>query len=158
MTNAEMVDTIEADTVDAVDNKQENQPAGGSQAKTFTADEVDAKIKARIDKQNAKHAEEIASLNQRLAELEARAKDAETSRDELQHQQELSALTSQVAREYGLPAEILRGQSIDELREHAAAIKASISTAPVIRDSGASHEPPKTTKALFNKFMNENFN
>lgn len=157
--NATAVDSVEANAaVDSVANVDQNPPAGGSDSKTFTADEVDAKIKARIDKQNAKHAEEMESLKKRLEELEQVNAQAEAERDALKHKQDLAEWAEAAAREHGVPAPLLRGQTAEEFMEHAEAIKAALSVAPVVRDSGEQRNPPKSNKAIFNDFMNNAFN
>lgn len=157
--NAPTVDSVEENAaVDSVANVDQNPPAGGSDSKTFTADEVDAKIKARIDKQNAKHAEEMESLKKRLEELEQVNAQAEAERDALKHKQDLADWAEAAAREHGVPAPLLRGNSAEEFMEHAEAIKAALSVAPVVRDSGEQRTPPKSNKAIFNEFMNNAFN
>ena len=70
MPNTNTADTVEEAAADTAAHQSENQPAGDSLQKTFTEQEVDAKIKARIDKQNAKHAEELAAVSARVKELE----------------------------------------------------------------------------------------
>lgn len=148
---AEVVESTMQAAVDAAAQEQVAVP------KTFTEAEVDAKIKQRIDKQNAKHAYEIEALQQQLKAMEERAVSAESSRDDLQRKSELAASREAIASELGVPASIIRGETIDEMREHAEAIKAAIPTAPVIIDSGEQKQPPNSSLAIFDKFMNENF-
>lgn len=155
-------DTAEITAADTAD-KEQNQPAGGSD-KTFTADEVDAKIKARIDKQNARHAEEIAEISKRLKELEERSAAAEAERDELQRKQELADEKAKLVTEYDVPAYMLHGENQEELTKSAEAaaayrkeVLASVGTAPVIKDSGEAKKPPRSNAALFGEFMSNNF-
>lgn len=162
-----MSETNAADTVveTVVDSTQaENQPAGDSSPKTFTEQEVDAKIKARIDKQNAKHAEETAKLNARVEELEKQSAQAQAERDALKHQSEIAQMAQTLAQEKGVPANLLHGETQEELTQSAEAlaaykaeILASVGTAPVITDSGENKKPPKDAKAIFAQFMDDNF-
>lgn len=136
--NAEMVDSVNAqEAVDAATENQEVNPSmEDSSPKTYTADEVDAKIKARIDKQNAKHAGEIAELQKQMKELEERAAQADAERAELQRRKDLSDWADAAAKAHGVPANILRGETAEEFMAHAEAIRAAIPSYPVVRDTG----------------------
>lgn len=157
--SAEMVDSInaqapadtEAETTEEIPSAEESSP------KTFTADEVDARIKARIDKQNAKHALDMQELRQQIEELTRRSAEVESERDALKHKQDLTEWANDAADKYGVPASILRGNCAEDFMEHAKAIKASIAVVPDFRDSGEPKEPPKSGQAIFNEFMKNNF-
>lgn len=159
-------DTAETQAaVDSAANKEANTSAEYSSPKTFTEEELDQRIKARIDKQNAKHAEELAEISKRMKELEERSAAAESERDELQRKQELAEATAKVAQEFDVPAYMIHGETQEEIAksaEAAAAFKkeilASVGTAPVIKDSGEQKTPPKSSAALFGEFMNSTFN
>lgn len=100
-------------------------------------------------------------MNEKLAEFEEykqRAEQAEQEANDLRHKQELAEWAKAAADEYGVPASILRGNTADEFNEHAKEIKASMSVAPVVRDSGEPKNPPKSSKQVFNDFMNSTFN
>lgn len=83
----------------------ENRPAGGS--RTYTEAEVDARIKSRIDKQNARHAEELEGIRAKLAELEERSAKAEAERDALTKAAEIEKLKQDAAAENGIPAHLI---------------------------------------------------
>lgn len=164
MAETNTADTVEASAADTA-KQAENQPAGDSSPKTFTEQEVDAKIKARIDKQNAKHAQETEALNARVKELEEQSAQAQAERDALKHQSEIAQMAQTIAQETGVPAHLLHGETQEELTQSAEALAtykqellASVGTAPVITDSGESKTPPKDNKAIFAQFMNDNFN
>lgn len=135
--NAEMVDSVNAQAqVDSEAAQEVNPSMEDSSPKTYTADELDAAIKKRIDKQNARHAEEMAELVKKVKELEERSAQAEAERAELQKKQDLASWTAQAAAEYGVPGDLLRGSNLEELMEHAKVIKAAIPSYPVLRESG----------------------
>lgn len=165
MPEPNMADTIEEKAAaDTAANQEANTSAEYSSPRTFTADEVDAKIKARIDKQNSKHAEEIAEISKRLKELEERSAAAESERDELKRKQELADMSAAIATEYDVPAYMLHGENQEELTKSAEAaaaykkeILAGIGTAPIIKDSGEPKKAPKSGAAIFGEFMNSTF-
>ena len=164
MPNTNTADTVEEAAADTAAHQSENQPAGDSLQKTFTEQEVDAKIKARIDKQNAKHAEELAAVSARVKELEESAAKVEAERDTLKKQKEIAELTQRIATEKGVPANMLHGETEEELTKSAEAVAAykesvlaSVGTAPVITDSGEGKEPPRDSRAVFAEFMQQNF-
>ena len=132
--------TDEADTA----SQGESQPAGGS--RTLTSEEHDRIIKARIDKQNAKHVKEMEELKQKLAEEAAAREVATEEADKLKYQKQLSEWAEAVARENGIPAGIIRGATEEEMREHALQIKASVSMYPVVPSDKGDKAAPTPTK------------
>lgn len=96
--------------------------------------------------------------DERIAALEKRVQQAEQEAADLRRKQDIAAWAEAASKEHGVPASILRGETPEELMEHAAAIKASMEVAPVIRDSGEAKKPPKSSKAVFSEFMNSTFN
>lgn len=113
--------------------------------KTFSAEELDAIVKARIDKQNAKHAVETDELNQRLAKSEADKLAAEARAQELEHEREMREWADEAASEFGVPASVLRGDSLDAMKEHAAQIKASMSAYPITKNDAGNPGTPSIT-------------
>lgn len=158
--SAEMVDSINAQA--EVDSKATNGEIPSAEessktSKTYTESEVDAIIKARIDKQNARHALDRQELLNQVEELTRRSAEVESERDALKHKQDLTEWANDAADKYGVPASILRGNCAEDFMEHAKAIKASIAVVPDFRDSGEPKEPPKSGQAIFNEFMKNNF-
>ena len=105
----------------------------GKQGKMWTQTEHDAYVKQRIDKQSAKHAEEIAAKDARIAELEAASKEANKRIADFEHAQQLADWAAQVSKESGVPAAVLRGETLEELQAHAAAIKENVSLYPPMK-------------------------
>lgn len=122
----------------------ESQPAGGS--RTYTSEEVDARIKARIDKQNAKHARETDALHGELAEKSAELEEANERLAKLEHERELREWAKQASAETGVPASVIRGDTLDEMQEHAAQLKAAMPTYPVLPSDNGEPGTPGITK------------
>ncbi len=124
----------------AADTASEGQApaaeAPAPQTKTFTQAEVDAIIKRRIDKQNAKHGSEMESLTARIDELEKSAKAAEAERDRLRHESDLTAWKAAAADEFGVPQDILRGDTEEEVKAHAEAVRDAMGKSMRFPDSG----------------------
>lgn len=166
MPEPKMADTIEEKAAaDTAANQEANTSAEYSTPRTFTEEELDQRIKARIDKQNAKHAEELAEISKRMRELEERSAAVESERDELKKKQELAEMSAAIAAEYDVPAYMLHGENQEELTKSAEAaaaykkeIVSGIGTAPIIKDSGEPKKAPKSGAAIFGEFMNSTFN
>lgn len=92
----------------------ESQPAGGS--RTYTREEMDARIKARIDKQNAKHAEETDALHGEIAEKDAELEQAQARLAALEHERELREWAEQASAESGVPASVIRATALRKCR------------------------------------------
>ena len=72
----------------------------------------------------------------KVPDLVARAEKAEAALAELQHAKDLSEWRDKVAAETGIPAAALRGDTEEELREHAKAIRAAIPVYPQVSEGG----------------------
>lgn len=134
----------EAKAQGAADAAQDGQntPAGCSSKseRTWTASEVDAYTKARIDKQNARHAAIDAEKDARIAELEEAAKADKERADQLQHEKELREWAQAASDETGIPASVIRGESAEEMLAHAQQIQSAMKSAnryPLEHGSGA---------------------
>ena len=72
----------------------------------------------------------------KVPDLLARAEKAEAALAELEHQRDLASWKESVAAETGIPATALRGDTEEELREHAKAIRASMPVYPQVKEGG----------------------
>lgn len=72
----------------------------------------------------------------KVPDLVARAEKAEAALAELRHARDLSEWREKVAAETGIPATALRGDTEEELREHAEAIRAAIPVYPQVSEGG----------------------
>lgn len=160
--NVSAVDSVE--TLAEVDSKavtaSENPSMeDSSTSKTFTADELDAAIKRRIDKQNAKHAQELDALNAKIKELEDSAAKAEAERDELQRKSDAAKWTADAAEKFGVKASLLRGATKEEIFEHAEQLSNEYNGYPESKSTGkpANVSTASTKAAKFDEFMKSNF-
>lgn len=135
--------------VDSGAASQQNPPAGGSDD-VLTKEQADALIKARIDKQNVKHAKETDALTQKLAAEQADKAELEEELAVLKHDKELSEWKAQASKETGVPAEILKGETLEEIQAHAAQIKEAMPMYPTLpNDTGAANPPAVTKEEIY---------
>ena len=119
---------------------QQNPPAEGSATKTFTQEELD-------------------SLRERIQELEGEKSTADAELAALKAASQQADWRAKASAETGVPADILRGDTEEEVMAHAKSIQALMPKAPVFRDSGKpAPEVGNGPLASFSKFMDENFN
>lgn len=148
-------------TADAGAQQGQSQPAGGS-GRTYTAEELDAHtdrvVKERIDKQNAKHARELAAKDATIQEMGAQLADIEERVRGFEAQAARSDLLARVSAETGVPEaqlSLLKGESAEELTAAAEAFKASMPALyPSVDETGEAGTPPlskEDIKAIRNK-------
>lgn len=118
-----------------------------SEATGFTPitsqEQLNSVLADRLHRERAKFAD-YAELKEKVAtveELTARAESAEAKVAELTHANEVRSWRDALAAEYGVPAEALRGETMEALEEHAAQLQSLLSTKPaaprtVIRAEG----------------------
>ena len=76
-----------------------------------------------------------------------RAEDAEKKAGELERARQLTDWAAQVSRETGVPASVLRGQTLEEMQAHAAQISAAMPIYPQVgNDPAGNQQPPQMTK------------
>ena len=80
--------------------------------------------------------EDVKAEAAKVPDLLARAEKAEAALAELEHQRDLASWKEAVAAETGIPATALRGDTEDELREHAKTIRASMPVYPQVKEGG----------------------
>lgn len=122
----------------------ENPPMEGS--RTYTQEEFDAALEAavkertagaireRVDRAN-RQKKELTSENQELAD-QLRSVSAKLA--EYEQKEHVRELAAKVAEETGVPADVLRGATEEELRAHAESLKAYIGkpSAPYVGSDG----------------------
>lgn len=150
----------------AVDSATVDQAAVDSAAdttaeRTYTKKEVDAlidaEVKKRIDKQNAKHQSAIEQFTAQLTEAKGAADAVAAERDMLLREKEIEGIKRSVSAELNVPAAILRGETEEEIRAHAEACKAAFPAYGRYQDSGEHHAPKQSNSELFGNFIRENF-
>lgn len=155
-----------SDLQNAVDSANADKAAVDSAAdttaeRTFTKKEVDAlidaEVKKRIDKQNARHQTAIDEFMAKLTKAEESATAATAERDMLLREKEIEGIKRSVSDEFKVPAAILRGETEEEIRAHAEACKAAFPAYGRYQDSGEHHGPKPSNSELFGNFIRENF-
>lgn len=101
-------------------------------------DDFDQLVKGRLNREKTKLAElqtqfdaltaEKQGLETKVAELDARATAAETTLAEHEAAATRAKLTNEIAAEFGLSADVLRGNTEEELRAHAEVLKPLLSS------------------------------
>ena len=122
----------------------ENLPAGDS--RTYTQEEFEAALEAavkertagaireRVDRAN-KQKKELSSENKELAD---QVRSLTAKLEEFQSREQIRELTEKIAKETGVPADLLRGNTEEELTAHAEAPKGYIDkpSAPFVGSDG----------------------
>lgn len=162
----------ENDVKDGQESSQEQAKATGEDVKTFTQEQVDEIVKQRLAR--AKHEkpadyddlkakadkydEMEGATSDKLNELNEKIKALEETNAEMKHAADVSEWKRKASEEYGIAANILRGDSLEEIEEHAKAIKEAMpvypsvdpgkpATGQVTRESILAIEDPKERKA-----------
>lgn len=125
-------------------------------------------MESRLSRERAKFADyddlkakasQVDELSAKLGKLETAAEEAKAAKEELKaikDREKLDATKAEIAKEYGIPAEVLRGGDEKELREHAEALKGTIKLYPETgarkQNGGASgDEKSDFARALFGR-------
>lgn len=109
----------------------------------LSKEQADALVKSRIDKQNAKHAKELADLQERLAAAESARDEAQAAAAEADAARERAAEVERAAAAAGVPAKVLAamaGDTAEAIAANAELLAASMPKAawPDVPDKGGS--------------------
>lgn len=137
--------------VDSGEPQAENQPAGGS--RTYTQAQLDRTIKARVDKQNEKHAAEIKGLSTERDKALERAKTAEARVAELEAESARAKAVVEAAAEKNVDATILArmaGDTADEITANAELLANVMprTAYPDVPDAGGAGAAPPTREQI----------
>lgn len=160
------------------DNQNIQEGAQTPDTKTFTQAELDAVVKDRLKREREKYSDyedlkakaakfdEAEEANKtELQKVTERAKALEDELNGLKEAEKLRTMRAEVAKETGIPANLLTGSTEDECKAQAEAIKAFAQPQgyPKVRDSSglsvqtASVANGATTKAQFKDWFESNF-
>lgn len=160
------------------DNQNIQEGAQTTDTKTFTQAELDAVVKDRLKREREKYSDyedlkakaakfdEAEEANKtELQKVTERAKALEDELNGLKEAEKLRAMRAEVAKETGIPANLLTGSTEDECKAQAEAIKAFAQPQgyPKVRDSSglsvqtSSVANGATTKAQFKDWFESNF-
>ena len=148
---ANVVDSTEAMAeVDAKAATEANPSAEDSSPKTFTVPEVDAVVKKRIDKQNAKHKAETDGLENRISELERMLDEKNNEVERLKAETHRAEWAKEVhAKHQAIPMDVLTCdfvsfESAEEMEAFAAFLTEHMTASvfkPMARDTGDPKSP-----------------
>lgn len=160
------------------DNQNIQEGAQTTDTKTFTQAELDAVVKDRLKREREKYSDyenlkakaakfdEAEEANKtELQKVTERAKALEDELNGLKEAEKLRTMRAEVAKETGIPANLLTGSTEDECKAQAEAIKAFAQPQgyPKVRDSSglsvqtSSVANGATTKAQFKDWFESNF-
>lgn len=160
------------------DNQNIQEDAQTTDTKTFTQAELDAVVKDRLKREREKYSDyedlkakaakfdEAEEANKtELQKVTERAKALEDELNGLKEAEKLRTMRAEVAKETGIPANLLTGSTEDECKAQAEAIKAFAQPQgyPKVRDSSglsvqtSSVANGATTKAQFKDWFESNF-
>jgi predicted nucleic acid-binding Zn-ribbon protein len=160
------------------DNQNIQEGAQTTDTKTFTQAELDAVFKDRLKREREKYSDyedlkakaakfdEAEEANKtELQKVTERAKALEDELNGLKEAEKLRTMRAEVAKETGIPANLLTGSTEDECKAQAEAIKAFAQPQgyPKVRDSSglsvqtSSVANGATTKAQFKDWFESNF-
>lgn len=147
---------------------QENNAEG--QNRTFTQDELNAIVGKRLAEEKSKYSdyEDLKAKASKLDELEEanktelqkateRANALESELKAMKSAEEVRLMRENVAKETGIPTNLLTGTTEEECKSQAEAIKAYATPSgyPKVKDGGEPHKPTGTAQQQFADFMSQ---
>lgn len=165
--SVETVDSVDAQAMVDSEAATEANPSmeDSSPAKTFTLEEVDAVIKKRIDKQNAKHKSETDEMGQRISDLERLLQEKTTEAEQLKVANSRSEWAKAAhVKHSSVPEDVLTHEfvscrSAEEVEAFAAFLSEKFGAASVFKPNTRDTGDPKSPKQNPNAgFVRELFN
>lgn len=144
----------------------------GAQERTFTQTELDKIVGERLAREREKYADydaikekaskldsmEEASKSE-LQKITEKATALETELNALKKEKEVETLRRNVSKETGVPENLLTGQTEEECKEQAQAIKAFADPGyPSVKDQAPQNAPSGTAKEQFAEWARQVFN
>lgn len=165
------------DEIESTDQVQTPDNTEGTESLPTSQEELDAIISRRLKKERIKNAEQLSEyegLKQKAEEYDKlteaaksdlekaieRAEKAEAKAQAYEKAQERAQLVKEIADETGVPGDLLRGDTREELEAHANQLRPLIKkgTAPVVFGDGQTAQPiGGKTRDQFAEFFNQNF-
>lgn len=144
------------DAAEPQGSQQQDATTPAETAEVQQVDQTDWKAEARKWEKRAKtnsHAEkERAQLADRLSAMESELAESRRKAEQAEHANQVADWKQAAASEHGVPAEVLRGDTAEEISAHAEAIKAWRGKAafPVVPDAGAQPASNSGQKSFLN--------
>lgn len=153
-------DTAQAEDAPQGAESRENPSIGGS--RTYTQEEFDAALEAAVKERTAGAVRErVDRANKQRDELKTAKKGLEEQVSSLERElaeykqrEQLRELAKKVSEETGVPAEVLRGTTEEELMAHAESLKSYLDkpSAPYIGSDGFASAKDKRGQSTAQKF------
>lgn len=132
---------------EALETEERGEKAPREFSPITTQEEFDRRIKARIKRLEDKHDAELSALKGSLDAEKERADEAEAALHEKDAEAQAEAWRKEVSEASGVPADVLRGSTKEELEAHAEAMKPYFEkeAAPVVDAGEPSDDESGTT-------------
>lgn len=154
--NANTDATPAPDAGEAQDTTQDQAPKPDHAFTPITSQEaLDAIIAKRVERERRKYAD-YDTLAAKIGTLETDLAAANTKIETYEREATHTALVREVAKETGVPAELLRGSTREEMTSHGKALAEYLtarSATPVIPTLGAAPETKQSTEQAFVKML-----
>ena len=128
------------------------QETNGSEEKTFTQSEMNAIINDRLKREREKYSDYEAlneeSSKTELQKITEKAEKLQKELDSMKQAESVRGIRDKIAKETGVPAELLSGTTEEDCKTQAEAIKAYANPSyPSVTDKGESGGNPGTSTA-----------
>lgn len=136
----------------------EQQPNQEQESQSFSQEDVNRIVQERLQREREKYSDydDLKSAAERAQELEAEKTTLAERVAEFEAKEEQSKLVAQVADDVGVPADVLRGSTKEELEAHAEVLKSLMKpTGPVI--PGQEKRPQKVEESEERKAIRQLF-
>ena len=148
--------TLAPNAGEAQDTTNDQAPNPDHAFTPITSQEaLDSIISKRVERERRKYAD-YDTLTAKIGTLESDLAAATAKVESYEREAEHTALVREVATEIGVPADLLRGQTREEMTAHGKAIAEYLtarSATPVIPSLGAAPETKQTTEQAFVKML-----
>ena len=115
--------------------EQPHEPTQGEPEATFTQEQVNSMVGKARTSEREKHAEEIRQLKEGNETYQRELEELRAANSALLSEKQHAEWRSQAAKEAGVPSALVKGETLEEMQEHAqllheALVTASMSNAP----------------------------
>ena len=139
------------ETTQVTTTEENKTPEPADNERKFTQADIDKIVKQRLERERAKHSEDLATAESKRQEAEEALQTAKQERDALQAEKSRREMVEKVAGEVKLPyaaVSMLQGATAEELKANAEALRASMPMYPVTNDNGTVQPSPITREQI----------
>ena len=141
----------EENNAPVVEPENNSTPNQADNERRFTQSDIDKIVKQRLERERAKHSDDLAAAESRRQEAEEALQTATQERDALKAEKTRREMVEKVASEVKLPYQainMLQGATVEELKANAEVLRASMPMYPVTTDSGTVQPVPITREQI----------